>query len=192
VWRQRNHCPRRRTGDGNAAPEQTQFHRHRSAPVGTSGLKTRKRERVRCSSLVDWPVYPRLRRTMQECERARNSAWGRAPEPRGLNSVPQRYLIILAQARRRYLPQQIRRIGGCRARCRRNPRAWGGGRSRERRDDAAATGMSDMRGGAKGADRWIGDSAPSPSVPSLRTVRRSAARRGRCAASGHCSLSEAH
>ena len=23
------------------------------------------RERVRCSSLVDWPVYPRLRRTMR-------------------------------------------------------------------------------------------------------------------------------
>jgi hypothetical protein len=28
-------------------------------------LKARKRERVRCSSLVDQPVYPRLRRIMQ-------------------------------------------------------------------------------------------------------------------------------
>jgi len=27
--------------------------------------KARKRERVRCSSLVDWRVYPRLRGTMQ-------------------------------------------------------------------------------------------------------------------------------
>jgi hypothetical protein len=26
---------------------------------------TRKRERVRCSSLVDWPVYPRLAHTMR-------------------------------------------------------------------------------------------------------------------------------
>jgi hypothetical protein len=31
------------------------------------------RERVRCSSHADWPVYPRLRRTMQGSERARNS-----------------------------------------------------------------------------------------------------------------------
>ena len=28
------------------------------------------RERMRCSSLVDWPVYPPLRRTMQGSERA--------------------------------------------------------------------------------------------------------------------------
>jgi hypothetical protein len=31
-----------------------------------------KRERVRCSSLVDWPVYPRLRGTMQGSTRSRN------------------------------------------------------------------------------------------------------------------------
>jgi hypothetical protein len=31
----------------------------------TLGLKARKRERVRCSSLVDWPVYPRLAHTMR-------------------------------------------------------------------------------------------------------------------------------
>jgi hypothetical protein len=30
----------------------------------TLGLNTRKRERVRCSSLIDWPVYPRLAHTM--------------------------------------------------------------------------------------------------------------------------------
>jgi len=36
-------------------------------------LEARKRERVRCSSLVDWPVYPRLRRIMQGSERARNA-----------------------------------------------------------------------------------------------------------------------
>ena len=30
------------------------------------------RERVRCSSLVDWPVYPRLRRTMQASTNSRN------------------------------------------------------------------------------------------------------------------------
>ena len=39
-------------------------------PARTLGLNARKRERVRCSSLVDWPVYPRLRHTM----RASNAA----------------------------------------------------------------------------------------------------------------------
>jgi hypothetical protein len=44
-----------------------------SAPCAhTLGLKARKRERVRCSSLVDWPVYPRLRGTMQASTRCRN------------------------------------------------------------------------------------------------------------------------
>jgi hypothetical protein len=32
----------------------------------------RKEDRVRCSSLVDWPVYPRLRRIMWGAERVRN------------------------------------------------------------------------------------------------------------------------
>ena len=32
------------------------------------------RERVRCSSLVDWPVYPRLRRTMLTTTPKRNPA----------------------------------------------------------------------------------------------------------------------
>jgi hypothetical protein len=32
-------------------------------------LKTRKRERVRCSSRFDWPVYPRLSRTMRTSSR---------------------------------------------------------------------------------------------------------------------------
>jgi hypothetical protein len=34
--------------------------------------EARKREPVRCSSLVDWPVYPRLRRTMRASTPARN------------------------------------------------------------------------------------------------------------------------
>jgi hypothetical protein len=33
----------------------------------------RLREWVRCSSLIDWPVYPRLRATMQASTGARNS-----------------------------------------------------------------------------------------------------------------------
>jgi hypothetical protein len=37
----------------------------RSAPCSHLGVKARKRERVRCSSLVDWPVYLRLRRTKE-------------------------------------------------------------------------------------------------------------------------------
>jgi hypothetical protein len=53
-------------------------HRRRPAQGGAAGggeddeLK-RLRERVRCSSLVDWPVYRRLRRTMRGSEWARNS-----------------------------------------------------------------------------------------------------------------------
>jgi hypothetical protein len=59
--------------------------------------RKRKRERARCSSLVDWPVYLRLRGTMQGSECARNSrVWlrgsfvlgvgerGRPPFRRGL------------------------------------------------------------------------------------------------------------
>jgi hypothetical protein len=49
--------------------------RTRLAPLG---LKARKRERVRCSSLVGWPVYPRLRRTMQASMDARNAGLTRA------------------------------------------------------------------------------------------------------------------
>ena len=45
---------------------------HDTHPARTFGLKARKLERVRCSSLLDWPVYPRLRRTMLGSERARN------------------------------------------------------------------------------------------------------------------------
>jgi hypothetical protein len=33
--------------------------------------REKARERVRCSSLVDWPVYPRLRGTMQASTRPR-------------------------------------------------------------------------------------------------------------------------
>jgi hypothetical protein len=33
---------------------------------------TRMLEQVRCSSLVDWPIYPRLRGTMQGSTRSRN------------------------------------------------------------------------------------------------------------------------
>ena len=42
-------------------------------PARTFWEEARKRERVRCSSLIDWPVYPRLRRIMQGSEGARNS-----------------------------------------------------------------------------------------------------------------------
>ena len=68
----------------------------------TFGLKARKRERVRCSSLVDWPVYPRLRYIVQGSERAQcgpRLAWSKTAENRrdvgradlktpGLNSRP--------------------------------------------------------------------------------------------------------
>jgi hypothetical protein len=50
--------------------------RHRrtwSAPCSHLWEEARKRERVRCSSLVDWPVYPRLRRTMRASKGGRNS-----------------------------------------------------------------------------------------------------------------------
>ena len=34
---------------------------------------TRKRERVRCSSLVDWPVYPGFTHTMRASNASRNA-----------------------------------------------------------------------------------------------------------------------
>jgi hypothetical protein len=37
-------------------------------------LGSKARERVRCSPLIDLPIYPRLKGTMQGSERARNSA----------------------------------------------------------------------------------------------------------------------
>jgi hypothetical protein len=40
----------------------------------TLRMKARKRERVRCSSLIDWPVYPRLKRTMRASSSSRNLA----------------------------------------------------------------------------------------------------------------------
>jgi hypothetical protein len=38
-----------------------EFERHGGAPCSHLGIKARKLKRVPCSSLVDWPVYPRLR-----------------------------------------------------------------------------------------------------------------------------------
>jgi hypothetical protein len=53
-------------------------HIRRPAQGGAAGgakqLEGSLRERVRCSSLVDWPVYPRRRRTMEASSRSRNSA----------------------------------------------------------------------------------------------------------------------
>ena len=43
--------------------------------------EARKRERVRCSPLVLWPVYPRLRRIVQGSKRARNVDQGRCSRP---------------------------------------------------------------------------------------------------------------
>jgi hypothetical protein len=46
--------------------------KQRGTPPRTLRLKARRRERVRCSSLVDCPVYPRLRDTMQASTRSCN------------------------------------------------------------------------------------------------------------------------
>jgi hypothetical protein len=46
-------------------------------PARTLGLKARKRERVRCSSLVDWPVYPRLAHTMRASNAAQCAAFAK-------------------------------------------------------------------------------------------------------------------
>jgi hypothetical protein len=43
-----------------------------SHPARTFGEEARKLERVRCSSLVDRPVYPRLRRIMLTTTPKRN------------------------------------------------------------------------------------------------------------------------
>jgi hypothetical protein len=49
-----------------------------SAPCSHLRGEARKRERVQCSSLVDWPVYPRLAYTMRASKGQRNAvldAW---------------------------------------------------------------------------------------------------------------------
>jgi hypothetical protein len=61
-------------------PTSTSMEAH---PARTLRGDTRKRERVRCSPLVDWPVYPRLGNTMRGSEWARNS--GRRSAPGGLS-----------------------------------------------------------------------------------------------------------
>jgi hypothetical protein len=72
------------TGCGGGCTGGSPFDRHRSAPYSHLWEEARKRERVRCSSLVDWPVYTRLRGTMQASTRSRNKPMrqGRTFHPR--------------------------------------------------------------------------------------------------------------
>jgi hypothetical protein len=52
----------------------TNIDRHGSPPsLAPLGMKARNRERVRCASLIDRPVYTRLRRTMRASTDARNA-----------------------------------------------------------------------------------------------------------------------
>jgi hypothetical protein len=60
------YCPLGDHHAGYADGEPTRLDRYGSAPhLAPWELKARKRERVRCLSLVDWPVYPRLRRNYE-------------------------------------------------------------------------------------------------------------------------------
>ena len=59
-------------------------------PARTFGEEARKRERVRCSSLVDWPVYPRLRRTMQASTQPAISPCGKGGYPLRQHRRPHR------------------------------------------------------------------------------------------------------
>ena len=47
------------------------WHAQGGAAGAVKQLERRLWERVRCPSLVDWPVYPRLRRTMRASSRSR-------------------------------------------------------------------------------------------------------------------------
>jgi hypothetical protein len=67
------------------------------APLGS---EARKRKRVRCSSLVDWPVYPRLRRTMQGSGWVRNA--GRRGPQRGFAPASRPDHALLADGRARF------------------------------------------------------------------------------------------
>ena len=51
-------------------------------------FEARKRERVRCSQLIDWPVYPRLRHIVQGSEHARNAGRGWRGRPRAHFAPP--------------------------------------------------------------------------------------------------------
>src|SRR5271166_3577686 len=64
----------------NADIRRVEFDRHNQRTLlAPFRLEARKRERVRCSSLVDWPVYPRLRGTMQKPTGGRNAGRRGAP-----------------------------------------------------------------------------------------------------------------
>ena len=56
-------------------------------------MKARKRERVRCSSLIDWPVYPRLAHTMRASNDTQCGADACVRSPR---SVARRAEIAMA------------------------------------------------------------------------------------------------
>jgi hypothetical protein len=47
---------------------------HDQRTLAPLGMKARKQEQVRRSSLFDWPVYPRLNGTMLNLPRSRNRA----------------------------------------------------------------------------------------------------------------------
>jgi hypothetical protein len=48
--------------------------------LGRARLERSLRERLQCSSLIDWPVHPRLRRTMRD--------WSRSRKPGGRDTAP--------------------------------------------------------------------------------------------------------
>jgi hypothetical protein len=57
-------------------------------PQDRSSAGEEARKRVRCSSRVDWPVYPRLRHIVQGLERARNAGRGwRGPKQRRIGGM---------------------------------------------------------------------------------------------------------
>ena len=57
---------------------------HMAAPCSHFGGEARKRERVRCSSLFDWPVYPRLAHTMRASNDAQCGAKACVRSPRSV------------------------------------------------------------------------------------------------------------
>ena len=86
-----------------------------SHPARPSDKRTRKRERVRCSALVNWPVYPRLAHTMRASNGAQSWPTQTAPSVRAGNGGKLRRLNGAEPALRSVGDGKCRNSGGFRS-----------------------------------------------------------------------------
>jgi hypothetical protein len=78
-WRRKQRARVAGAAEHTSRPSRLVVPTREAHPARTVGLKARKPERVRCSLLVDWPVYPRFEEHYAEvtvcAQFARVAAW---------------------------------------------------------------------------------------------------------------------